>query len=607
MHRAFDPKHPSTIDRHTSRLDIRLVPAASLVWLSAVGGVWLAGPNLAALSVGLLSGAVLCAVPVRRPARIRPLTVTAFIAFTWKHQSGRGGSTLGRFFPRSTRLTASLALLLGGVMAGLGGSSAVARAEGPFADLVERNAGVVAEVTVTGSAREVRAAHTGAGTQWLIPISAQSMTDAGRVISGTGTFLAVGNGEWATAGPGARLRVTGTLAPPWPGLDTDGVLTVSSSSRHPAALPSLSQVALFLRRDFATAAGFLPPDARGLLPGMITGDTSALDESLEQAMKITGMTHLTAVSGANCSLVLTALLLGARSLRLNRGVAAAAALAGLSLFVVVVGPDPSVLRAGVMGAVGVSAIAGGRRGRALTTLCLAVMCLLFISPSLGSTIGFLLSVTATLGIILLANRIMALLPHRTPPLVAAVIAVPLSAQLMCGPIIVLLQPTLSPYALPANVLSAVVVTPVTLAGTAALALLWPVPFAASALLAVAGWCSQVVAGLARFFAGLPGNSMPWPEGPPGACTMALLSTLTLATLILAANPAILIRAAVRLHTRVEALLATTETMAASLYLARQQRRGKLGHTLHNSRKDPAWPRHPPRAAGPRSTQSPGGT
>ncbi len=83
-----------------------------------------------------------------------------------------------------------------------------------------------------------------------------------------------------------------------------------------------------LRGGFAAAAEWIGGDARGLLPGMVTGDTSLLDEQLESAMKTVGMTHLTAVSGANCSLILGALLLAARSVRLPRAPAAAAGTRG---------------------------------------------------------------------------------------------------------------------------------------------------------------------------------------------------------------------------------------------------------------------------------------
>ena len=261
---------------------------------------------------------------------------------------------------------------------------------------------------------------------------------------------------------------------------------------------------------------------------MVTGDTSALDEGLNAAMKAVGMTHLTAVSGANCSLVLGALLMLARSLRLPRLPAAVLALAGLGLFVLLVGPDASVLRAALMGSIALASLAGGRTGRGLSFLCLAVIGPLLIDPGLGTSFGFLLSVLATLGIIVLGQRMVDLTPAVVPRWAAAAFAVPLSAQLLCGPVIVLLQPQFSTYSLLANVVAAPLVAPVTLLGTAAVPLVVPAPWLATALIAVAGTFSAGVAGTARFAAGLPGASLPWPEGVFGLVTMVLLSVLTLA-------------------------------------------------------------------------------
>jgi len=98
------------------------------------------------------------------------------------------------------------------------------------------------------------------------------------------------------------------------------------------------------------------------------------------------------MSGANCSLILGALLLAARSVRLPRAPAAAAALTGLGLFVLMVGPDASVLRAALMGAIGLASLSGGRTGRGLSFLCLAAIGLLLADPALGTSFSFLLSV-----------------------------------------------------------------------------------------------------------------------------------------------------------------------------------------------------------------------
>ncbi|WP_251036385.1 ComEC/Rec2 family competence protein [Arthrobacter sp. ISL-28] len=243
------------------------------------------------------------------------------------------------------------------------------------------------------------------------------------------------------------------------------------------------------------------------------------------------------ITGANCGLILGALLLAARSLRLARLPAAAFALAGLGLFVLMVGPDASVLRAALMGAIALASLASGRTGRGLSFLCLAVIGLLLIDPGLGTSFGFLLSVLATLGIIALGRQIVDWIPDVIPRWAAAGIAVPLSAQLLCGPVVVLLQPQFAAYSLPANILAAPLVAPVTILGTAAVPLVPLLPWLAAVLIGVAGFFAAGVAGVARFVACLPGAAPPWPEGQFGLFTMALLSAMNVLAVWLATHPA----------------------------------------------------------------------
>ncbi|MFE4835889.1 ComEC/Rec2 family competence protein [Arthrobacter sp. NPDC056691] len=239
--------------------------------------------------------------------------------------------------------------------------------------------------------------------------------------------------------------------------------------------------------------------------------------------------------------------MAARSLRLARIPAAAVALAGLGLFVLMVGPDASVLRASLMGAVAVAALAGGRAGRGLSFLCLAVIALLLVAPELGVSFGFLLSVLATLGIIVLGRSVMGWIPARVPRWAAAAVAVPLSAQVLCGPVMVVLQPQFSTYSLLANVLAAPLVAPVTVLGTAAVAILPIAPWLATVLIGVAGFFAGGVAAIARFTAGLPGAAPPWPEGVFGLLTMLLFSVVTLLAVWMAAHPAGTIRLVLTTH------------------------------------------------------------
>ena len=357
-----------------------------------------------------------------------------------------------------------------------------------------------------------------------------------------------------TQHPGQRIRTTGKLKPPEPGQPEAAVLSASSAPLTLGAAGTWQRGPSELRGRFAAAAGHFDGDARGLLPGMVTGDTSSLDAELDAAMKSVGMTHLTAVSGANCSLILGALLLAARSLRLNRTFAALLCLAGLGLFVLMVGPDASVLRAAVMGSIGLVALAGGRPGRGLSFLCLAVIGLVLAQPALSTSFGFLLSVLATLGIVVAGRPIMGWFPAAVPRWFAAALAVPLSAQAFCGPAIVLLQPQFSTYALPANMAAAVLVAPVTLLGTAAVPLVPLAPALAAAPLGIAAAFATGVGAIARFFAGLPGAVLPWPEGAFGAATMALFSACTLAAWWLPFHPARTVELARAAHGRTVALL-----------------------------------------------------
>src|SRR5690606_41541368 len=99
-----------------------------------------------------------------------------------------------------------------------------------------------------------------------------------------------------------------------------------------------------------------------IFPGLVVGGTSELSKRVEQEFLDAGLSHLTAVSGSNVAILCGAILLMGRGLRCDPRSSAVSAAAALLGFVVLVGYEPSVLRAGVMGAVGLLALVLGRRG-----------------------------------------------------------------------------------------------------------------------------------------------------------------------------------------------------------------------------------------------------
>ncbi|HEU4676680.1 MAG TPA: ComEC/Rec2 family competence protein, partial [Motilibacteraceae bacterium] len=144
---------------------------------------------------------------------------------------------------------------------------------------------------------------------------------------------------------------------------------------------------------------------------------------------------------------------------------------------------------------------------------------------------------------------------------ALALAVPAAAQAVCGPITVLLAPQVSLAAVPANLLVAPAVAPATLLGVLA-ALVSPLSAGVAGLLgrlaAVPAWWIVHVALTA---AALPGASLPWPGGVPGAVALA---GATLAAVLLAGPAARLLARAAAIRPAATALGAAVTLLAVLL-------------------------------------------
>ncbi|WP_240477349.1 DNA internalization-related competence protein ComEC/Rec2 [Jiangella muralis] len=345
-------------------------------------------------------------------------------------------------------------------------------------------------------------------------------------------LLVSGDVAWADLLPGQRVSVAGRLEPtdrprddvaavfrPYAGPDerTTGPPSVASRATEP------------FRAGLREAVGGVPPDPRGLVPGLVIGDESLLADDLREAMTIAGLTHLTAVSGTNVAIVLVVALALARWLRVRGYVLPVVGVACVVGFVLLARPEPSVLRAAAMGLVAVVGLTVAGRRRGLPTLAAAVIVLVLLDPWLARSAGFALSVLATAGILLLVpawTRSLAWLPR---PLAVAV-AVPLAAQVACTPIVLGLSGQLSLAAVPANLLAAPAVAPATVLGAAAAVLspvLPPVATGCAWLAALPAWW---IAAVARWFADQPGAVVPWPPGTGGVVAGVVLAAIGLVAL-----------------------------------------------------------------------------
>ncbi len=297
---------------------------------------------------------------------------------------------------------------------------------------------------------------------------------------------------------------------------------VTGESEYRPSMDAASPWVASIRTSFASSAARFGGDGGALLPGLVVGDTSAVSESLADAMRVSSLTHLMAVSGSNCAVV-TGLVFGLAAL-VGLGLWWRIGLAAASLvgFVVLVGGEPSVLRASAMALIALATLAIGTSIAGVTLLCLAVLGCLALDPALSHSVGFALSVAATLGLLVLARPLSERLAARLPRWLATVLAVPLSASIACQPIVFLLAPYVPTYGVIANALADPLVPVATIAGLLAL-ITAPLPWLSTGFAGVGWLFASVVAAIARVTAALPVARIPWPAGVAGFVLGAVIS------------------------------------------------------------------------------------
>jgi competence protein ComEC len=306
------------------------------------------------------------------------------------------------------------------------------------------------------------------GRQWMMRAQLRTYQHGEVPVRAGGAVIVVTPGPgWVGLLPGQTVQFRARLERPW---RRDLTVAVLQADGPPTAVGPASwwqRAAGTVRAHFAVAsARALPPDAAGLLPGLVDGDVSRLPDHVRDDFKKTDLTHLVAVSGTNVSIILASVLVSVRMLGVDMRWGAALAALVLIAFVILARPSPTVLRAAVMGAIALVGLVTGRRKQALPALCTAVIGLIGYSPMLAVDIGFALSVLATAGLILLAPGWSRWLEergwHRIP---AEAFAVATAAFLLTVPMIVALTGHVGFLAIVANVLVEPVIAPITVAGT----------------------------------------------------------------------------------------------------------------------------------------------
>lgn len=325
--------------------------------------------------------------------------------------------------------------------------------------------------------------------------------------------------ELAGVPPGSVVELKASLAPAEPSSPEAAVVRVREFGEVVEGPGALDSLVNHLRAGLQQAAAHSPPAQAALVPSLVVGDTSGITETMTADFKVTSLSHLLAVSGANLTLMLTVVLGLARTLGVRGWAVRGIAVACVVLFVLVCRSEPSVVRAAAMGLVSLSAIGLAKDKRSMRHLGVAVLCLMLLDPWLARSWGFALSVAACCGIALLApvwTRCMTWLPR---PLAEA-LTIPLAAQLATQPLITALSGQVSLVGVLANMVAGPFVGPATTLGLAAICLVW-FPPAAAVVAWLAGWCVQPILWVAELGASLPGAAVAWPADGIGVALCAV--------------------------------------------------------------------------------------
>jgi competence protein ComEC len=261
--------------------------------------------------------------------------------------------------------------------------------------------------------------------------------------------------------------------------------------------------ALRRRLQISVARG-LDGERAAIVEGVVLGEDSGLSDELRERFRASGLYHLLAVSGQNVALVACAALLLVWLIGVPRFAGQLVALAAIGAYVLAVGAQPSVVRAGIAGALGSLAWLTARAPDRWHFLLVAAIVLLGWNPYTLLDAGFQLSFAAVISIFVLVPRFERFLegyPLGRP--LRLVVAVSTACGLATAPIAWAHFHSVQLLTVPANALAAPAAASLLWLALGAAAVAPLSPSAASALAWLNGWCAAYLAAVARLIGGLP--------------------------------------------------------------------------------------------------------
>ena len=244
---------------------------------------------------------------------------------------------------------------------------------------------------------------------------------------------------------------------------------------------------------------------------LLLGDRTGIDYELSTVFKVSGISHIVAVSGLHMSILFVLLYILTFK---RRHLLAVFGIPAVVLFMAVTGFTPSVTRAGIMQILMILSLCVRREYDPPTALSFAALVMLFANPLVSASVGFQLSVSSVAGIFLFAGTIRKWLLDRIPEKDGRVwkrvrsgfcssVSVTLSAQVITTPLVAVYYGTISLVSVVTNLAVLWVIT-ATFYGILLSCLLGAFSLAAAKAVGwVVAWPVRYVLAVAKLLSALP--------------------------------------------------------------------------------------------------------
>ncbi|MCJ7622983.1 MAG: ComEC family competence protein, partial [Anaerolineaceae bacterium] len=226
-------------------------------------------------------------------------------------------------------------------------------------------------------------------------------------------------------------------------------MTYSRADRvmRDAGKPLLAAIYHLRERAYEVVNRLYPQPEAALLAGILLGMENDIPFNLERAFQDTGTAHIIAISGFNIA-ILAGLFASLTSRFVSHFWSPLVSIIGITVYTILVGAQPPVVRAAVMGSMALFGRQIGRKQVGANALAVTAAAMCFVNPLLLRDAGFQLSAAATLGLItfgeplvdaferLVEKRFSAELAHRLAGPVGEYFLFTLAAQVTTLPVIV---------------------------------------------------------------------------------------------------------------------------------------------------------------------------